>query len=92
MDFDKYKAEMDKKMEETFMDVDGVEKMKYPLSNQGQLKREHDLVKQIIKVGKEKAFFGEVDARLAVPADPKKGRLYGNPEDHKQSNPVTDHQ
>ena len=89
MDFDTYKADMDKKMEEKFVDTDGVEKLKYPLSSQEQLKREHELVKKIIEEGKEKGFISEDDARLALPSEPKPGRLYGNPKDHKQCNPET---
>jgi hypothetical protein len=56
MDFDTYKADMDKKMAEKFVDTDGEEKMKYPPSSQGQLKREHAIVKRIIEEGLEKGF------------------------------------
>ena len=87
MDFDTYKADMDKKMEEKFVDTDSVEKLKYPLSSQEQLKREHELVKKIIEEGRDKGFISEEDARLATPSEPKPGRLYGNPKDHKQCHP-----
>ena len=74
MDFHTHKADMDKKMEEKFVDTDGVEGLKYALSSQRQLKSEHEMVKKIIE-GKDKDFISEEDARLAIPSGPKPGRL-----------------
>ena len=87
MDFADYDKAVRAKLSENFTADDGTEKQKYPPSSNKQLKKEFKEIEKLVLEGLAKGFIGEKDAVAAMPAEPKAGRLYANPKDHKPVQP-----
>ena len=81
--FPAYNQAMRATLAETFINDEGEEKHKYPATTKVKLKEEFKGIKKILKEGCERGFFSEKDLEAAMPENPKPGRLYGLPKDHK---------
>jgi hypothetical protein len=81
--FPAYDKAMRETLSETFVNDEGEEKPKYPSTSPAKLKEEFRAINKILKEGFEKGFFSEKDWEAARPEEPKAGRLYGLPKDHK---------
>ena len=77
MDFDDYKADMDKKLKEKFIDSDGEVKDKYIKSSEKELKSQWLEIRKAVERGRSEGFISDDDASMMVPDKPKPGRLYG---------------
>jgi hypothetical protein len=77
LDFGDYKEEMEKKLDEKYVDDEGVERAKYVKSSDKELKKEWKQVQQIVEQGRVGGYISEGDAKLMVPEQAKAGRLYG---------------
>ena len=81
--FKAYDETMKEKLKEEFADVNGNLQPKYPRSSKAALKREWKRIDQLVGEGVRRGWVNEKDGKVAMPAEPKAGRLYGNPKVHK---------
>ena len=89
LNYNSYVDAMKSKLLETFHDKNGIERPKYERVDKPALKRNWQIVKELVSEGRECGYITESDAPLMLPAEPKPGRLYGLVKDHKPANPVT---
>ena len=81
--FKAYDDTMREKLQETFTGADGNLQPKYPRSSKAALKREWKRIDQLVGEGVRRGWVNEKDGKVAMPSEPKAGRLYGNPKVHK---------
>ena len=83
LDFDDYKAGMDAKLKEKFVDRDGEERDKYVRCSDKQLRTQWQEIKKAVTKGRSEGIISDEDANIMIPENPKPGRLYGLVKDHK---------
>ena len=89
LDFDDYKAGMDAKLKEKFVDRDGEERDKYVRCSDKQLRTQWQEIKKAVTKGRSEGIISDEDANIMIPENPKPGRLYGLVKDHKPIDPNT---
>ena len=85
--FDVYKAEGDRKLEEKFATEAGEEKPKYVKVSEVVLKKQHKHLKSMAEEGVMKEFLCPEDGGEMVPKEPKAARFYMNNKNHKPVDP-----
>ena len=63
MDFEDYKAAMDEKLKEKFVDAAGVERDKYERCDERELKRQLEEIKRAVQMGEREGYIHPEDAR-----------------------------
>ena len=81
--FKAYDETMKGKLREEFSDGEGNLQPKYPKSSKAALKREFKRIGDLVKEGVDKGWVNEKDGKVAMPSEPKAGRLYGQTKNHK---------
>ena len=89
LDCSQYVSVMNSKLLETFIDKDNNVKPKYVEVNEQLLKRNLEIVKNLVEEGRSLNYISEKDSRIMVPKEARPGRMYGLVKNHKPVDVVT---
>ena len=87
LDYDPYVKVMENKLGETYLDKTGNQAPKYIEVKEDRLKRDWEIVRDLVSEGVREGYISEKDAILMVPDKPTPGKLYGLVKDHKPVEP-----